>query len=210
MKNLVFVIIAVLSVLAISCKKNHEEQIPVAKADYFQLKVGNYWIYQGYNIDTNGVATPSVEYDSAHIEKDTVIRGFTYYKLLENIFVMFPEQFASYLRDSSGYLVNSYGQILASDFNFTDTLEVIAADPQLYKGYLQMTGKDSLVTIAAGTFQSITSSYRIVPSPPNNANLPIRYTYEMFGKGVGKLKAYSFFFYGGQGMEGRLVRYKVH
>jgi len=47
----------------------------VTQADYYQLKVGNYWIYQSYQIDSNGVATPENLWDSAHIEKDTIIRA---------------------------------------------------------------------------------------------------------------------------------------
>ena len=210
MKKWLIMIIAVLSFLSFSCKKDSEEQIPAVKADYYQLKVGNYWIYQRFNVDTNGVATPMAKYDSAFIEKDTLIHGFTYLKLKENPYVLFPEQISSYLRDSSGYLVNSAGYILASDVNFTTVLAVDTTHPDLYVGYLQMTGKDSLVTTEAGNFQSITPRRKIIPTPPNIANLPIRYTYEIYGKGVGKMKTHSFFFSGGMTFETRLVRYKLN
>jgi len=209
MKNLAFVIIAVLSILAISCKKNSEDPVPTAKADYFKLKVGNYWIYQGFRIDTNGVVTPTSQYDSAHIEKDTIIRGFTYYKLLEDPYVLGSVQFPNYLRDSSGYLVNSYGYILASDVNFTDTLEVKTGEGQLYMAYTKMTGKDSVVTIPAGSLQSITNRMQVVPLPPNTQNYPIRYSYDIYGKGVGKMKSHTFFWSGLMQLEARLVRYKV-
>jgi hypothetical protein len=77
MKKLVFVSIAFLSVFAISCTKDDADPVPVVKSDYYQLKVGNYWVYQGMNIDTNGVATPTAMVDSAFIEKDTLIRGYS-------------------------------------------------------------------------------------------------------------------------------------
>jgi len=210
MKKLAFVIIAVLSVIAISCKKDSEDPIPVAKADYFQLKVGNYWIYQGFRIDTNGVVTPTTKYDSAYIEKDTIIRSLTYYKLLEDPFVLGSMQFPSYLRDSSGYLVNSAGNILASDFNFTDTLEVKTGEGQLYMAYTKMTGKDSVVSVPAGSLQSITTRMQVVPLPPNAQNYPVRYSYDIYGKGVGKMKSHTFFWSGIMELEARLVRYKVN
>lgn len=210
MKKWFIMIIAVLSILSFSCKKDSEDQIPVVKANYYQLKVGNYWIYQRFNVDTNGVATPTGDYDSAFIEKDTLIQGFTYFKLKENPYVLFPEQMSSYLRDSSGYLVTSSGNILASDDNFTTVLAIDTSIPNLYVGYLQMTGKDSLVTTEAGNFQSITPRRKIVPTPPNNANFPIRYTYEVYGKGVGKMKTHSFFFSDAMTFETRLVRYKLN
>ena len=209
MKNLICVIIAVLSVLSISCKKNSETKVPVAKADYFQLKVGNYWIYEGYRIDTNGVITPTGQYDSAYIEKDTLIRGFIYHKLLEKPYVLGVETFANYLRDSSGYLVNSSGHILASDFNFTDTLDVKTGEALLYMGYTKMTGKDSVVTIPDGSFQSITTRMNVVPLPPNTQNYPVRYSYDVYGKGVGKMKTHTFFWSGLMQLEARLVSYKV-
>jgi hypothetical protein len=209
MKKLMPGMIAILVILAISCKKNSEEPVLVEKIDYYQLKTGNYWIYEGFRIDTSGIATSTGKYDSAYIEKDTTIRGLTYFKLLENPYLIFPEQVFMYLRDSSGYLVNSSGAILASDNNFTDILAVDTGYMQLYVGYLKMTGKDSVVTVSANTFQSITSSRQIVPSPPNLAQLPVRPVYDIYGKGAGKVKSHTFFYSGVMSMEARLIRYKV-
>jgi hypothetical protein len=210
MRNIPLAIAAVLSLIVFSCKKDAETPVPVTKADYYQLKVGNYWIYQGYMIDTNGLATPSGEFDSAYIEKDTIINNYTYYKYLESPYVIIPMQIPYFLRDSSGYLVSHDGIILASDVNFTDTLAVDTTHPDLYIGYQKMTGKDSLVTTAAGTFQSITTRRQIVPVEPNPLNLPIRYLYDVYGKGVGKMKTHTFFFSGGATLEARLERFKVN
>ncbi|MCX6304350.1 MAG: hypothetical protein NT040_05235 [Bacteroidetes bacterium] len=210
MKNLAVIIIAVLVVVAVSCKKDTENNVVVTKPDYFQLKVGNSWIYQSYYVDTNGVATPTGDFDSAYVEKDTVIRGFTYHKILENPYVLSWGQYSFYLRDSSGYLVNNHGYILASYVNFTDILEVDTSNPLLYTGYVKMTGKDSVFTLAGTTVESITSRKQVVPSPPNTENLPVRYTYEVYGKGVGKMKSHTFFFMGGMAIESRLMRYNVH
>lgn len=57
-----------------SCNKSDEnDPQPPASEDFMALKVGNYWIYQNYDIDTNGVATPTDDWDSAYISKDTLI-----------------------------------------------------------------------------------------------------------------------------------------
>jgi len=209
MKKQLFYFFAALAMLTLSCKKNAEEPIPTAQADYFQLKVGNYWIFEGFHVDSNNVATSTGKFDSAYIEKDTVIRGFTWYKRYEMPYVLGGQQFPTYIRDSSGYLVTWEGLILASDFNFTDTLHVQTSGSHLYTGYSMMTGKDSLVGNEFGApIQSITSRMRVVPIPPTN--LPVRYTYEVYGKGVGKIKSHGFFFSGyGPKLEARLVRYKV-
>ena len=191
MRNMAFVIIAVLTVMAISCKKDTGDPIPVAKFDYFKLNVGNYWIYQGFRIDTNGVVSPTTNYDSAYIEKDTIIRGLNYSKLIENPIALSSFKVTSYLRDSSGYLVNSTGQVRSSDINFTEIIALDSSNLLLYKGYRQMTGKDSLVTVPSGAFKSITSRVKVVPSEPNIGNHPIRYYYDVYGKGVVKIKTHT-------------------
>jgi hypothetical protein len=207
MKKLCLLLFATLAVVAVSCKKETEEPAPVAKADYYQLKVGNYWIYQDFRIDSNGVETIRPDLDSAYIEKDTLIRGFTYFKLHEKMSGI--AQMTLYLRDSSGYLVDNNGLILASDNNFADTLRINNTTPSLCTGYFTMIGKDSLVTIPAGTFQSITASQEVVPTPPNSGNFPVRYSYDCYGKGVGKIKSHVFLYSGIMSFEARLLRYMV-
>jgi hypothetical protein len=172
--------------------------------------VGNYWIYEGFQIDTNGVATATGKFDSAYIEKDTLIRGFTYYKHLEIPYVLGFLQFKSYIRDSSGYLVNSDGHILASDFNFTDTLEVRTGEAKLYMAYTMMTGKDSVVTVPAGSMPTVTTRVTVIPSLPNPLSFPTRYAYDVYGKGVGRIKSHTFFWSDILAIESRLVRYRVN
>ena len=208
MKRSLFLILAVLSILTFSCKKTSNDTTPVTQADYYQLKVGNYWIYQSYQIDSNGVATPENLWDSAHIEKDTIIRGNTYYKLWEKADLIMGDQFPIYLRDSAGYLVDHLGVRGCSVDHFKDTLFIDTANKKLCIGYVQMTGKDSLVTVPAGSFPSITSRMKVVPTQPNDHH-PIRYSYSIYGKSIGMIKSHAFFYEGGQQFEARLVRYKL-
>lgn len=206
MKRSFILVIAVLSILTISCKKTANDITSVTKPNYYNLKVGNYWIYQRNTLDSNGVAIPENHWDSVHIEKDTIIRGNTYYKQWEEIAIGL--QLPSFLRDSSGYLVNNLGYKLCSDDNFTDTIGLDTNNLWLFKGYVKMTGRDSLVTIPAGTFQSITCRMRVVPTQPSDPH-PVRYAYDVYGKNIGRIKTHNFYYNGGQQFEKRLVRYKV-
>jgi hypothetical protein len=209
MKKLTFLSVVFLAIALFSCKKSNDETNPPSKPDYYQLKVGNYWIYQGYHIDTNGVVTAEGVPDSTYVEKDTVIRGYTFKKIVGNPDHAVPLYMGGIVRDSSGYLVTYYGQILCSDENFTDILYTRNSDSILFMGYLQMTGKDSLVETPAGTFPSITSRLKIVPTQPTDPH-PVRYSYTVYGKGIGGMKAHAFFYGGGLIFETRLVRYKVN
>jgi hypothetical protein len=199
---------AALSILTLSCNKTSNGTFSGIKPDYYMLKVGNYWIYQNYTADSNGVPTAGKLFDSAHIEKDTIINGNKYYKLWQNPYLLWGSQIPEYLRDSSGYLVNNSGYRMCSDDDFTDTLGIDTNNMQLFKGYVKMTGKDSVVTVPAGSFQSITYRMKVVPTRPNDPH-PVRYIYDVYGKNIGKIKSHNFYYNGGQQIETRLVRYKV-
>jgi flagellar hook protein FlgE len=209
MKHTTFLAMALLALLALACKKESNEPDPVATAaDYYMLKTGNYWIYEGYQIDSTGVAVSTGEFDSAYIEKDSVINGYTYYKLVEQPFGL-GIPVAVFLRDSSGYLVDTAGIRHASETNFTDTLYVDNDLPELYTAFMMMTGRDSVVTVPAGNFTSITARLTVVPSPPNTAGFPTRYVYGVFAKNTGKIKSHTFFYGGDIHLETRMVRCKV-
>src|SRR5688500_17959960 len=81
----IFSFLLLLSLTVSSCKKEKEISPPPAKTypDYSALKPGNYWIYERFDVDSNGNATPTGIYDSCYVEKDTQINGRTYMKYVE-------------------------------------------------------------------------------------------------------------------------------
>jgi hypothetical protein len=208
MKKNWIIFTAIISIIAFSCKKDDETTV-TPKADYYQLKAGNYWVYQEYDIDTNGVVTTKDNWDSVYIEKDTIIGLYKYYKIWEKQFIFMPSQGSSFIRDSSGYLVGTSGIILCSDDNFTDILFADTLDVVLAKRIGKMTGRDSIISVPADSFQSITNRMAVIPVQPTDPN-PTRYVYNSYGKGVGKIKTHSFFYGAGNAFEARLVRYKVN
>lgn len=100
-----------MSLCFISCKK--KDAAPVYP-DYTQLKVGNYWIYERFLIDTAGNESPysntGPTYDSCFVEKDTVMSGKTYFKLWRTNAIGIP--YCSFLRDSLSYTIDQYGLIV--------------------------------------------------------------------------------------------------
>ena len=199
-------IISILAVLTYSCKKSSDNTESAPVADYYNLQVGNYWVYQCYTIN-NSDTTFMQKLDSAYIEKDTVIRGYSFFKLLSNPFPGYSPSMPSYIRDSSGFLVLSSGIRICSNNDFKDTLCIDTRDSLIFRGYETMTGKDSIVTVPHGSFQSITSRTRIVPV--QSGQFPIRYIYDVYAKNLGKIKSHNFYFNGGEQIESRLVRMKM-
>ena len=72
----VFLLAMILAVFTASCKKEDSETplTPVPQEDYLQLKVGNFWVYEGYKVDSLGNEIPTTYLtDSLIIIGDTNI-----------------------------------------------------------------------------------------------------------------------------------------
>nr|MBK9652361.1 hypothetical protein [Bacteroidota bacterium] len=75
------------SLMVISCKKDKTtETNPVIteSTNYkFQLPlaIGNYWVYETVEVDSNGTAVPYGNLDSCYVSGDTLIGNKTYFKL---------------------------------------------------------------------------------------------------------------------------------
>ena len=104
---------SLVSLLIISCSKEDPissgEMIPDS---IIPFTVGNYWIYQSYLEDENGVLQPKSSTDSMYIESSQMINGIEYFNV--NNYSVASSNVTTVLRDSLGYLVNDSGQIVYS------------------------------------------------------------------------------------------------
>jgi hypothetical protein len=204
-----------------SCKKKkvqEPEQIetpsptisnPVTYDNYSKLKVGNYWIYQRFDIDPLGIPTSVNDFDSSFVSKDTVIHNQTYYKYHT------LNQSPSYLRDSLHYLINSKGDILFSSQDFTTifktSYDLNAPSDTIDKGTFKMTDKDSLVITLAGNFitSNFQKKYLIYPAWQSDGN--IRYYNTRYSKNIGVIiRTQNIFLSTKMYFERRLVRYHLN
>jgi hypothetical protein len=131
------VLLISLSIAIYSCKKEKDVPAPLPPAsttyaDYSNLKTGNYWIYERFNLDTTGGTYTSLNvFDSTYVEKDTVANGNTYFKVMQINYPISNDYAPVYLRDSLSYIVDITGQVQFSSQNFTDTFytNYIMANP---------------------------------------------------------------------------------
>ena len=209
MKKLSFLMMAVLITGLSSCHKDATNNIQREDhLTFFPLLPGNYWIYQNYEIDSIGKATPTNDWDSSYISGDTMIRGNMYFAMHEKPVLYMPEQSVSYLRDSSGYIVDHTGKIRFAENNFSDTLYEDTSNLVLVHGYAAMWAKDSTVTVPCGSFITRSVRMSVVPTR-NNDPYPTRYSYDIYGKNIGRIKFHTFFYASNKHFETRLVRGKV-
>ncbi len=205
-----------LLVATVSCKKDKEEVPGNPSPDFMNLAVGNYWVYEYWKIDTSGIAELQPETDSAYIMRDTVVNGTTWYLKVSNQYQILKGSVAApfgqgdtlLIRDSSGYLIDFNGSILFAQNDFTTVFETDTIEGLLWSRTM-MTGKDSSVTVPAGTFTTRTlcrTSYPLNPGYPWG----IRKSNLVYGLNQG-LIFYDYGFYmGGINYEARLIRSGNH
>jgi hypothetical protein len=197
--------------LLLSCRHEHVQPIQ-QYLNYSQLKVGNYWIYQRFQTDYNGVETPLNVYDSCYVEKDTVINDKVYFKVVR------PYTwgtFNSFQRDTLHYVVNEKGQILFSSedfssvfrtwYQFNDPADTICRNEE------RMTDKNKITEVPAGTFT--TSDYCITSTmyPRYSRGDNHRYQHHRYAENIGLVYETMEVYVGGpEHTERKLVRYKVN
>lgn len=217
-KNLSLLCICVcVSILVFSCKDHDDNNIPdpITYDNYAQLKVGNYWIYQHFNIDSSGNVTPTSTYDSCYVEKDTLFNGNIYFKMIRpNPYPPLPSAFL--LRDSLHYVVDPAGEIYFSSQDFTtvfDDYYKIASNPgdTICRVIKKMKDKDWIVPTPAGSFitSNMKITYLMYPNwsfAGNERALSTR-----FSKNVGIVsETLPFFASNPNYVERRLVRYHLN
>ncbi len=209
MKTTIVVLIVAFSLP--SCR--HKDSAPTGPsalqetiADYFPMTDGNYWVYQEFESDSSLVFTPTMLLDSLSVEKDTVAWGITYKRVNSSLWG------PGLLRDSSGYLVNGWGDrqftvnqtgvplLRRYDF-YPDTNEVVTS---------VMMKSDSVSVVPAGQFQARYVLGTVTSTSGATFWSGTRYFFRAYSKGVGMVCRRLMWVTTGTYLEYRLVRYHLN
>ncbi len=172
MKKFLMILLGIIVIAA--CKKDEPPVVeppvieppvePVVYPEYGNLKVGNYWIYQHYHIDTNGIETPLDKFDTCYIENDTVIGEHTYFKMIRPR-ISIPKFGTYYWREFEGVIYDRNGKVHFSAEDFTTIFETrysIRTNGDevdtLYVVTSMMVDKDKNIITPAGNF--LTRTYQ--------------------------------------------------
>ena len=181
-------------------------------ADYMALKPGNYWIYERYWLDSaNGEAHAEGKYDSAYVEKDTIIGKYLYHKYC---MVAVPTSIVTvrYLRDSLGYTVDENGIISFCSTDYTNAFRTYAFGPNAVTGYTltiteKMGFRHATTVVTAGTFT--TSTFRKISKYPPGSMWDTRECQWKYAKNIGMVSESIHYVDFPMIEERRLVRYSV-
>lgn len=212
-----------------SCKKDEEqplskknEEPPVSNRsqeevkypDYSALKVGNYWIYERFDVDENGNATSQNLYDSCYIKEEVVINDKNYFKVYRSMPYTGDDGVFTLLRDSLHYIVSSKGEIQFSSQDFSNNLLVGyimgTETDTIAKIVRKMTDKDVTVSTGAGGFitSRVTQTHYMYPKWAVYGS--VRSITTAYAENVGiVLERLPFYIGTPKYVERRLVRYHV-
>ena len=219
-----FIVLGIVVLAFFSCKKEDAALEPVCETevtvnDYMPMKVGNFWVYEHVKIDSNGNESKLGLIDSIRITKKETLRGNEYY-VFEGTRqpIINHKGVVHKLRDSSGYLVNSGGNVLMSVVNFTDTIFKYR-DPSdsnwVTKSYGIMETERTVVIEGIGPVRVINAVGHFYHNPkrfPQAKELEVKFN-NYYSKGVGLILDTYFwsheFFNSGSIIERRLVKYHI-
>jgi len=196
-----------------ACKKEKQEDCTCpapaspTSVNYTKLAIGNYWVYNTYNVDTNNIATAlNSNPDSIYINRDTVINAKTYFVVSGTWFGIARTQI---LRDSSNCLVDQNGHILFSSSLFNTVLYTKNNAPYDTARFSVSSVEQSIV-VNAGTFTSYDYKGIVSMTPPYNNWGNTRYDHTYFSANIGLVKETAFFLSQPGTIERRLIRFHVN
>jgi len=215
MKKISILLLSMIMISFFACKKDEvkedQDSSKYQSKGYIPLKAGSYWIYQSYRPTASGEDTAFGNIDSVYISGTKEINSKTYYISVREG----NAKFISYVRDSVGYLVDSLGNVIMSEVNFTDTIfsktkyNSVTGKP-LYHISKMMYDEDKQIIVPAGTFNHCIEArdwakvYMGNPAQPN----PF-YNHYYYAKNVG-LVEYTYRYTGTATVfKVKLIRYHI-
>ena len=214
MKHLFLFVFAAI-ILTSACQKDEPNDEPETKQEsYLPLKVGNYWVYEKFKIESSGEATSMGISDSLYVKDSTItlINGEKYFEIMG----WFPAEGNEpvYLKVADNYCINSDGEKLFSTSNLSDTLAEVyhtSGSDTNYYSYSKMEEVAEKITVPAGTYDVIeyrTTLITFNEDEQDEFNFP-KYGHSYYAEGVGLVLKSWCYAHSPETYEHRLVRYHV-
>ncbi len=192
-----------------SCSKNPD--IFPEPRDFAHLVVGNYWIYERYEDDGSGKLTFLAGYDSTYVEKDTVIGGQIFKKLVEQYDT---NRLISFLRVHDDQLVDKDRNIMFSQNDFQTIFRTenwTSGNQSLYSVETQMYDKNFELQTPAGHFvtSALRQKYRVNPVFAKGSDT-VKFAFTRYSSQVGMVsKTLEIYINRNTRLEKRLLRYHI-
>ncbi|MDH5474662.1 MAG: hypothetical protein OEX22_03115 [Cyclobacteriaceae bacterium] len=205
MKNsALFILFVGLIVLTISCSKEQDLTPSDSISDYTNLIVGNYWVYDWYEVDLLEIET-YLKTDSIYIEKDTIIFEKNYV-IESGTFLGNPMKRILFDSAQSLYSYPNLELIFTLDKDIKYVRNIGGSDLTLAIGTYQLSDRSEMVSVPMGTFDCLNFE-GIIQSLDDKYEYGTRDIDNYFAKNIGLVKASCFLYNSPNILEMRLVRH---
>jgi len=205
--NKLLIIIILITTLG-SCSK--QEDVTINKLEeedgnFLPLSVGNYWIYEVSQVDTNGNSTFQ-KIDSTYIDSDTIINNNIYFVIKSSASI----NYIQFLRDSSGYIVDDNGQKylyqrLIDDTLYTNLLKSFLGDTLSFT-YRKMSKPPTKIYCGLGYLTALDAEVtRYLAYTKTTA-----YAHYYYSSNIGLIRRQDYFSFTGKRTEYSLIRYMIN
>ncbi|MCO6478103.1 MAG: hypothetical protein J5I94_15845 [Phaeodactylibacter sp.] len=184
-----------------------EEEAYEPIREYFQLQVGNYWVYESYSVNLEtGEEAPLFKRDSIYVLKDTLIGRSEYFILTGS---RLGRAYRSLLRCSGPDVMDAEGRLLFSTTFIGDTIPLPASllADEAESGVVSASFIEG-VKVPYGTFDAVSyrRTFQLSTAEGSRGGGDVRHCSDYFAKGIGLIKYTSFFPNQPLDIEMRLVR----
>lgn len=220
--NSVKIVAAVCFALAVlpSCKKKNTVKPVIPPPDtavsrpmfnFLPMYPGNYWVYEVFVIDSQGIATSIQEYDSCYITEDTIMPG---YKTL--VKAVMGNHETLFLRQEGNNIVDHHGKVhFSQDYTTVFAQKwfispMYAPDDTIAYVKHFMGERNHFTTVPAGSFHTTSFIEEYNMQHPWDNYGRKRCYYHRYAEGIGIVsETAAFYLQSPIVYERRLVRYNV-
>lgn len=190
-------------VIALSSCSNDDDK---NKEEFFNLKVGNEWVYKRYDVDNQGIESTYEGYniDTVKVVGKEIIDGNEYFKLTHSNYLFDDEELLRV--DENGYLVSSDGYVVhpGIDKDYNEVRDVLNGN-----GVINYTLKEvTSIAVENKNYEVYPFSGYYTPNPGNLGTEGVA-AIEAYSKGVGLVIRRYKYLAGMAYFEYRLVSYDL-
>lgn len=192
MKKVCVLALSLVVFFTFSCKNEsaiQEDSISVAP-DYYPMAIGNYWVYNYYEVDSNGDEILILENDTVIVVGDTLIKGMQFFKISERLYATSKEKRIVYrtLQESQISDENNEPLLSYNDFNTKLAEEIKYQDEELlYEKYLVIEPFEGTVQLPSGNFDDVINRKTVMTGHLLQMPINPRILNSYYANGVGQL-----------------------
>lgn len=134
-----------------SCKEQEQE---LFTKPYLPLEIGNYWVFEVFEVDEFGRRFYFDRIDSLYISKQVIYNGLSYYELKGPLDIEAEESFSTLLRNEGNMVVDYQGKVWSAPLSEDEEVQhTLSFDT--YDINYSMKTFEKRITVEAGSYDAL-------------------------------------------------------